>query len=180
MPCPRMPLQGKSFLAPHSSRSWYLITVVLLPQPPGPNLDLFLCQELLISSLFFMPASAPVPSLPPSHGHTLHIQLSPPQWVPISPLPAPNTSPSLSPFPSTAAASKLPYKGEKEGKREGTEITSAAGPGCPWPLCLCSWAHMGTHVGTWSSSCHWPQHLSHAGSTLCWGWCCRRLLGCAL
>lgn len=42
------------------------------------------------------------------------------------------------PFPPTAAASKLCCKGGEGGKRGGTEITTAAGPGCPCPLPLCS------------------------------------------
>lgn len=62
----------------------------------------------------------------------------PPQQVPISPLPAQNTSLSFYPFPPTTEASKLCCKGGEGQKGGGREITTTAASSCPHPLPLCS------------------------------------------
>lgn len=93
----------------------------------------------LHASICPSPSPAFLPWAHPAHPSPTH----PSEWQSTL-FPAQNASPSLAPFPSTAAASKPCCRGEG-GKRGGMEITTAALTRRPFALC--------THVHTWSISC---------------------------
>lgn len=120
------------FLASHSSSSCYLITVVLSLNPWDQFcIFLFLCQELSSSSNlpFSQHVSQPLCCLPP-WAHTAHPSHPPSECQSLPSLPKTPHLPFY-PFLPTAAASKLFCQGGEGGNRGGTEITSAAEPGCP-------------------------------------------------
>lgn len=159
------------FLAPHSSSSCYLITVVLLLNPWDQSYICSSVRNRAAAAIYPLASMCPSPfaaSLP--WAHTAHPSHPPSECQSLPSLPKTPDLPFY-PFLPTAAASD---SSAKEGRRKQKRHR---GNQCCWarlPFALCRGCTQGAAADAG------PEHLSHPGSALCWDRCCKKLPGCAV